>query len=61
MLSKNTRQSIVRARVCSQAKSKDKEELNWDDVEQVDLVGIDIGYGLIPLVNQEAEDTSATG
>jgi flagellar biosynthesis protein FlhA len=29
------------------------EELNWDDVEQVDLVGLDIGYGLIPLVNPE--------
>ena len=30
-----------------------KEELNWDDVDQVDLVGLDIGYGLIPLVNPE--------
>ena len=29
------------------------EELNWDDVDQVDLVGLDIGYGLIPLVNPE--------
>ena len=28
-----------------------QEELNWDDVDQVDLVGLDIGYGLIPLVN----------
>ena len=27
------------------------EELDWDDVEQVDLIGLDIGYGLIPLVN----------
>jgi flagellar biosynthesis protein FlhA len=30
-----------------------QEELNWDDVDQVDLVGLDIGYGLIPLVNPE--------
>jgi|TARA_B110000967_G_C18901573_1_gene575766 flagellar biosynthesis protein FlhA len=30
-----------------------KEELNWDDVDQVDLIGLDIGYGLIPLVNPE--------
>ena len=30
-----------------------KEQLNWDDVDQVDLVGLDIGYGLIPLVNPE--------
>ncbi len=29
------------------------EDLDWDDVDQVDLVGIDIGYGLIPLVNIE--------
>ena len=30
-----------------------KEELNWDDISKVDLVGLDIGYGLIPLVNPE--------
>jgi flagellar biosynthesis protein FlhA len=30
-----------------------QEDLNWDDVDQVDLVGLDIGYGLIPLVNPE--------
>ena len=29
------------------------EELDWDDVDQVDLIGLDIGYGLIPLVNTE--------
>ena len=30
-----------------------QEELDWDDVDQVDLVGLDIGYGLIPLVNPD--------
>ena len=30
-----------------------REELGWDDVDQVDLVGLDIGYGLIPLVNPD--------
>ena len=30
-----------------------KEEFNWEDVDQVDLIGLDIGYGLIPLVNPE--------
>ncbi|MDG1312282.1 MAG: flagellar biosynthesis protein FlhA [Porticoccaceae bacterium] len=30
-----------------------QEELDWDDVDQVDLVALDIGYGLIPLVNPE--------
>ena len=29
------------------------KELDWSDVEQVDLIGVDIGYGLIPLVNPE--------
>ena len=28
-------------------------ELDWDDVDLVDLIGLDIGYGLIPLVNTE--------
>ena len=37
----------------SEADKANKEELNWDDVDQVDLVGLDIGYGLIPLVNPE--------
>ena len=30
-----------------------EQELDWDDVDQVDLVALDIGYGLIPLVNPE--------
>ena len=30
-----------------------QQELDWDDVDQVDLIGLDIGYGLIPLVNTE--------
>ena len=28
-------------------------ELDWEDLDQVDLVGLEIGYGLIPLVNAE--------
>jgi len=27
------------------------KELGWEDLDQVDLVGLEIGYGLIPLVN----------
>ena len=55
MLSKNTSAKALLEQESAReaAKGQDKEELNWDDVEQVDLVGIDIGYGLIPLVNQE--------
>ncbi|MEI7513860.1 MAG: flagellar biosynthesis protein FlhA [Betaproteobacteria bacterium] len=29
------------------------KELDWEDLDQVDLVGLEIGYGLIPLVNAE--------
>ena len=29
------------------------KELDWDDVDQVDLIGLEIGYGLIPLVNPD--------
>ena len=29
------------------------KELEWEDLDQVDLVGLEIGYGLIPLVNPE--------
>ncbi|GIR50066.1 MAG: hypothetical protein CM15mP58_21630 [Burkholderiaceae bacterium] len=25
------------------------KELDWDDVDQVDLIGLEIGYGLIPI------------
>ena len=31
----------------------EEQEINWEDVSQVDLVSLDIGYGLIPLVNTE--------
>jgi len=30
------------------------KELDWNDIEQVDLIGIEIGYGLIPLVNADS-------
>lgn len=48
----NLQENNVAAAANAQADAS-KEELNWDDVDQVDLVGLDIGYGLIPLVNPE--------
>ena len=36
-----------------EAQSKEEQEINWGDVSQVDLVSLEIGYGLIPLVNTE--------
>ena len=29
------------------------KELDWSDIDQVDLIGLEIGYGLIPMVNPE--------
>ena len=43
--------ALLESNFASDATDPLLEELNWDDVEQVDLVGLDIGYGLIPLVN----------
>ena len=37
----------------AQAALDEPKELDWDDVDQVDLIGLEIGYGLIPLVNPE--------
>ena len=36
-----------------EAQSSEEQEINWEDVNQVDLVSLEIGYGLIPLVNTE--------
>lgn len=29
-------------------------ELGWDDIEQVEVISLDIGYGLVPLANTQA-------
>ena len=45
--------SADEALVEREAQSNEEQEINWDDVSQVDLVSLEIGYGLIPLVNTE--------
>ena len=42
------------------ADQTEEEELDWADLDQVDLVGVDIGYGLIPLVSPESGGTLLT-
>jgi flagellar biosynthesis protein FlhA len=32
--------------------ASEQRELSWDDVEQVDLIGLEVGYRLIPLVDR---------
>ena len=42
------------APVADQAPAENKE-LSWDDVKQVDLIGLEVGYGLIPLVDRNQD------
>ena len=41
------------AEAAAKAALEQPKELDWEDLDQVDLVGLEIGYGLIPLVNAE--------
>ncbi len=33
-------------------KAPENKELSWDDVQPVDLIGLEVGYGLIPMVDK---------
>ena len=45
-LEQETRDEIV------QETSKEVLDLDWDDAGQVDVIGIELGYGLIPLIDE---------
>ena len=53
ILQKNTTPEAEPVSPAAQAALDEPKELDWDDVDQVDLIGLEIGYGLIPLVNPE--------
>src|SRR6201996_5625615 len=40
------------APIAAQPVSAEHKELSWDDVEAVDLIGLEVGYRLIPLVDR---------
>jgi flagellar biosynthesis protein FlhA len=44
-----TQEAVAQAAATTEA----TKDLDWDDVDQVDLIGLEIGYGLIPLVNPD--------
>jgi flagellar biosynthesis protein FlhA len=54
MLSKRSspKAVVAAAPTASQAAPTEQKELSWDDVEAVDLVGLEVGYRLIPLVDR---------
>jgi len=43
---------VSAAPAASQATAAEHKELSWDDVEAVDLIGLEVGYRLIPLVDR---------
>jgi flagellar biosynthesis protein FlhA len=43
---------VAAAPAAAQAASTETKELSWDDVEAVDLIGLEVGYRLIPLVDR---------
>src|SRR6202142_2902086 len=43
---------IAVAPAAAQAIPSEQKELSWDDVEAVDLIGLEVGYRLIPLVDR---------
>ncbi len=53
MLLRQTKEETVVEEAAQVAAQESPKELGWEDLDQVDLVGLEIGYGLIPLVNTE--------
>ncbi len=45
--------AAVRPAEPAQAPSAETKELSWDDVQPVDVIGLEVGYGLIPLVDRK--------
>jgi flagellar biosynthesis protein FlhA len=44
--------AVVAATPAASQGSTEQKELSWDDVEAVDLIGLEVGYRLIPLVDR---------
>ena len=54
VLSKRRARAVIVAAtpVAAAAVPSEQKELSWDDVEAVDLIGLEVGYRLIPLVDR---------
>ena len=52
--SKATQLAAIDTKAKSESQTLINPELGWDDLEQVDVIGIDIGYGLVPMANAES-------
>ena len=52
--SKATQLAAIDTEAESESQALINPELGWDDLEQVDVIGIDIGYGLVSMANAES-------
>jgi len=50
----NSRNEPEESEVTSEAETTGLQELSWDDIDNVDVVSLDIGYGLVPLANTQS-------
>jgi flagellar biosynthesis protein FlhA len=50
---RDAQKNEVKAPVAPPPPSPEHRELSWDDVQPVDLLGLEVGYRLVPLVNKQ--------
>ncbi|MFW2373500.1 MAG: flagellar biosynthesis protein FlhA [Gammaproteobacteria bacterium] len=58
LLEKQKQDEVIREQVQKEIeplKTDGPRELSWDDVQPVDLVGLEVGYGLIPMVDRNQD------
>ncbi|HEY9051156.1 MAG TPA: flagellar biosynthesis protein FlhA [Gammaproteobacteria bacterium] len=57
-LDKQKQEDVIKEKVQKQVapeKPTEPKELSWDDVQPVDLIGLEVGYGLIPMVDRKQD------
>ena len=50
----NARDEPEESAVSSEPETTSLQELSWDDIDNVDVISLDIGYGLVPLANTQS-------
>ena len=50
----NSRDEPEESAVSSEPETTGLQELSWDDIDNVDVISLDIGYGLVPLANTQS-------
>lgn len=49
-----TERSIVQTNEVNATKELPPKELDWDDIDNIDIVGLELGYALVPLVDVDS-------